>query len=214
MVKQTAAAQRRAEAEARKAAKAAAGSTAAARGHVAPDSSQAGMAAGPQASKGTAKQARAPSAAALPQAGDSSAPAAAVLSGLAGKGPKAELQTDADSGPVDPSGSADAQNSTAVAAQTNASSCDAGKPGVTAASAVLAKQGENQDMNSLASAQTAGEGEKAAAGSHTDSKAGTVKARASRKRAAEPSDEAAAGVNKKGQAARSTRGKQGILSVL
>ena len=71
MVKQTAAAQRRTEAEARKAAKAMAGATAAGSGHLALDSSQAAVvvAAEPQDGRGAAKQAMAASSTALPQTG-------------------------------------------------------------------------------------------------------------------------------------------------
>lgn len=98
MVKQSAAAQRKADAEARKAAKAAKGSTAAAGSTTAvADSSQAAVAAGPQASKGTAKQARAASETALPPGGAQAGAAVATAGGRKGK---ADLQTDADSSQV------------------------------------------------------------------------------------------------------------------
>ena len=104
MVKQSAAAQRKADAETRKAAKAsatakaskaAAGSTTAVAG-----SSQAAVAAGPQAIKGTAKQARAACAAALPQAEAEADSAVVTAVAAGGKAGKAELHTDADSGQV------------------------------------------------------------------------------------------------------------------
>ncbi len=160
MVKQTAAAQRRAEAEARKAAKAAAGSTAADTTHVASvDSLQANLSASAAASDDVTEV-------------------------------KAEAPTEA----------AQASDSHLV---------PAGKSQVAAARASSAKQGENQDLNSLVSTAAGGEGAAAAAGGEGACKAGTVKPRVSKKRAAEASDEAAAGASKKRQAMRSTRGHQG-----
>ena len=95
MVKQSAAAQRKADAEARKAAK---GSKAAAGSATAvADSSQAAVAVGPQASKGTAKQARAACETALPPGGAQAGAAVATAGGRKGK---ADLQTDADSNQV------------------------------------------------------------------------------------------------------------------
>lgn len=96
MVKQSTAAKRKADTEARKAAKATKASTAAADSATAvANSSQAAIAAGPRASKGTAKEARAASESALPQTGTAADPAAATA--VAGK---AELQADADSSQV------------------------------------------------------------------------------------------------------------------
>lgn len=71
MVKQTAAAQRRTEAEARKAAKAVAGATAAGSDQPVPDSSQAAVVvlAEPQAGKGTAEQTKAASSTVLSKTG-------------------------------------------------------------------------------------------------------------------------------------------------
>ncbi|KAL0024465.1 hypothetical protein WJX77_007093 [Trebouxia sp. C0004] len=160
MVKQTAAAQRRAEAEARKAAKAATGSTAADTGHVASiDSLQANLSAGAAASD-NANEVKAEAASEAAQASDSHV-------------------------------------------------VPAGKTQVAAARASSAKQGENQDLNSLASAAAAGESPVVAAGVEGAGKAGTAKPRASRKRAAEASDVATAGAGKNRQATRSTRGQQG-----
>ena len=88
MVKQSAAAQRKAEAEAKKAAKAA---TAVA------NSSQAAVAAGPRASKGSAKEARAE---ALAEAPTSTSQAVATAVDKAADKGEAELQADADSSQV------------------------------------------------------------------------------------------------------------------
>ena len=216
MVKQTAAAQRRTDAEARKAAKAASGSTAAASSHVSPGESQADVAAEPQASKGTTRQGRAASECALPQAGDSSAPALAVSVEQAGKGPKAELQTTVDIHQMEQGGttvgSSHAAQGTAgaasEAAQAGASSTgDVCKAEVTTGSIAPLKQRENQDMNSLRTAAATGEEDvKVTAGDL----AGNGKARAGRKRAAGAIDDTAAGASKTGaQASRSTRSKQG-----
>ncbi len=160
MVKQTAAAQRRAEAEARKAAKAAAGSAAIDSSHVAAvDDLQGILSAG---------------AAASDDATEVKAEAAA----------EAVLASDGHLVPV-------------------------GKTQMAAAKASSAKQGENQNLNSLASAAAGGEGAVAAAGGEGACKAGSVKPRASRKRAAEASDEVVAGASKKRQGTRSTKGQQG-----
>ena len=88
MVKQSAAAQRKADAEAKKAAKAA---TAGA------NSSQAAVAAGPQASKGSAKEAQAE---ALAEAPESTSQAVATAVDRAAEKGKPELQADADSSQV------------------------------------------------------------------------------------------------------------------
>ncbi len=150
MVKQTAAAQRRAEAEARKAAKATAGSTAADTGHAASvDSLQADRSAGAAVSDDATEV-------------------------------KAETATEA----------AQASDSHLV---------PAGKTQVAAARTSSAKQGEKQDLNSLASA---------AAGVEGACKEGTVP-RASRKRATEASDEVTAAASKRRQATRSIKGQQG-----
>ncbi len=160
MAKQTAAAQRRAEAEARKAAKAAADSTAADTGHAAPvDSLQVNLSAG-----------------------------AAVL---------------------DDATEVKAETATEAAQASDGHLVSAGKTQVAAARASSAKQGEKQDLNSLASAAAGGNGAVAAAGIEGACTAGTVKPRASKKRATEASDEATAGAGKKRQATRSTRGQQG-----
>jgi len=161
MVKQTAAAQRRAEAEARKAAKAAAGSTAADTSHVASAGSlQANLSAGAAAS--------------------------------------------------DDATEVNAEAATEAAQASDVHLVPAGKTQVAAAKASSAKQGENQDLNSLESAVAGGEGAVAAAGGEGACKAGTMKPRASRKRGAEASDEATAVASKKRQATRSTRGQQGV----
>ena len=219
MVKQTAAAQRRTDAETRKAAKAASGSTAAASSHVSPGESQADVAAEPQASKGTTRHARAASECALSQAGDSSTPALARLVEQAGNGPKAELQINADIHQREQGGttvgSSHAAQGTAgaasEAAQAGASSTgDVCKAEVTAGSIAPPKQRENQDMNSLRTAAATGEEDvKVTAGDLAGNK-GNGKARAGRKRAAGAIDDTAAGASKTGaQASRSTRSKQG-----
>ena len=160
MVKQTAAAQRRAEAEARKTAKAAAVSIAADTDYAASvDSLQANLSAGAAASDDATEV-------------------------------KAEAATHGAQ-------ASDVQLVPACRTQ------------VAAAKASSAKQGENQDLNSLASAAAGGKGAVAAAGGEGTCKGGSVKPRASKKRAAQVSDEATAGASKTRQATRSTRGQQG-----
>ena len=149
-------------------------------------------------------------------AGEGNVPSA-VMADPAGEGHTAELQVDADSRQAETSATAvaskDLPGPIAEAAQATASrSAHSGKPAATAATTAPAKQSENQDLNSLAGAATAGEGVRAAAGNDGAGKGGTVKVRAGRKRAADTSNEANAGGNKKRQAPCSTRSKPGDCS--
>lgn len=194
MAKQTAAAQKRAEAEARKMAKLGA-TSAAASSQVDPIDSQA-AAVGSHARKGTAKEVESASGITLPQTTAGAAP-----QGQSADGPKAESQKDAESGQEKDVATAGSNKPQPTVGSGNATT----KPTAAAVSARL--HDENQASNG---AIPDGRGQLTAASLGEGGQAGSVKARAGKKRAAEVHE---AGEDARGGQSRSTRSKTGTYVV-
>ena len=197
MAKQTAAAQKRAEAEARKAAKLAASCTAAG-SQVDPVSSQATLA-GFQASKGTAKEVEEASGVTLPNTEASSAPAVAAAVAAAGQSAddsKAELQVTADSSQKDGVATAEAGSGRPLGSNGNVT-----KPTVAGAST---GQNESQASNGL---MPGDRGQLVTSSHRSEGHVDPGKSRAGKKRAAEVQD--IEDGTRAGQS-RSTRSKTGM----